>query len=104
MFSAGFEAMVHGRREAGLVGAQTCLDAAGHLFVHQIQLHALSSRGGLSLSPSGIKPRGLGPRSKSEEWRQMNCRFTLACLSAIAVAAAIAAAIKVPNLRFPFPR
>jgi hypothetical protein len=45
MFSADFEAMVHGRREAGLVAAQTCLDAAGHLFVHQIQLHALSSRG-----------------------------------------------------------
>lgn len=34
MLAAGFEAMIHGRRDAGLVAAETSLDAPGHLFVH----------------------------------------------------------------------
>ena len=33
--AAGFQAVVHRRRKAGLVAAQAGLDAAGHLFVHE---------------------------------------------------------------------
>jgi hypothetical protein len=42
MLSAGFKAMIHRRRQAGLIAAQTDLDAAGHFFVHVV--HRISKK------------------------------------------------------------
>jgi hypothetical protein len=53
MFAACFEAVVHGRRETGLVTTEASLDAAGHLFVHSAPPIAPSDAAFLKSSRKG---------------------------------------------------